>query len=618
VIGLILAGVAKANLAAGVAVLIVAALRRPLRARFGARAAYGLWLAPLAVAVAVLAPHPQMVTPITPIMAGAVAAADAFVAEGPDVAARDVVPDPQGLLFAVWLAGAAVMAGLLAWRQVRFVGSLGRLQPMAGAGGRLFRAQRDGVGPAVVGVLRPKIITPADFETRFGAPERALILAHEGAHLKAGDARANALACAIQCLGWFNPLAHLGAGLMRVDQELACDAAVIGRFPDARRTYAELLLKTQLATQPLPLGCHWPAGAEHPLKARIAMLRSPLPHRAMRGLGLCVAAATALGGATLAWAAQPGPHGSALAPTAVIANNGHLEPAQAAKLVGPGETVLCKPDDRRELHNCRILGTPFAAIATPADVAREWPAQAKKAGLTGWVTLRCTANYDDQRLEKCEGFHYGGAAERPDLKAAFEGAAVRVISVIRLKAHPGPGDMAMDATPKFFTIEFNDHPNMPGGAPPNPPPTRYPDFLPGPPVPARPRASADPVSRVPVAYVAPAPAAPVVVKPDWVAKPTGVEFADAYPADALKADLDGAATLACAVSLEGRLTDCKVADETPAQAGFGEAALKLSERFQLKPMSRDGQPVAGGRIRIPIRFVLPQGHAPAAPVETPR
>jgi beta-lactamase regulating signal transducer with metallopeptidase domain len=392
VIGLILAGVAKANLAAGVAVLIVAALRRPLRARFGARAAYGLWLAPLAVAVAVLAPHPQMVTPITPIMAGAVAAADAFVAEGPDVAARDVVPDPQGLLFAVWLAGAAVMAGLLAWRQVRFVGSLGRLQPMAGAGGRLFRAQRDGVGPAVVGVLRPKIITPADFETRFGAPERALILAHEGAHLKAGDARANALACAIQCLGWFNPLAHLGAGLMRVDQELACDAAVIGRFPDARRTYAELLLKTQLATQPLPLGCHWPAGAEHPLKARIAMLKSPLPHRAMRGLGVLMAAGLTLGAATLAWAAQPG----------------GLEPADAARRVGPGQEMDCKPDANRELHNCVIKGSPFAVIATAADMARAWPAEAR--GQPGWVVLSCTPNLTTGRFEACSGYHYGGAA----------------------------------------------------------------------------------------------------------------------------------------------------------------------------------------------------------------
>ena len=114
------------------------------------------------------------------------------------------------------------------------------------------------------------------------------------------------------------------------------------------------------------------------------------------------------------------------------------------------------------------------------------------------------------------------------------------------------------------------------------------------------------------------PAAPVLVKPDWVAKPTGADFADAYPADALKANLNGAATLACAVSLEGRLTDCKVVDEAPAQAGFGAAALKLSERFQLKPMTRDGQPVAGGKIRIPIRFALPQNHAPAAPAESPR
>ncbi len=122
--------------------------------------------------------------------------------------------------------------------------------------------------------------------------------------------------------------------------------------------------------------------------------------------------------------------------------------------------------------------------------------------------------------------------------------------------------------------------------------------------------------RVAIADAPPAPAArpaPVIVKPDWVVKPVGADIADVYPPEAVKAGLGGAATIGCAVSLEGRLVDCKVLDEAPAQAGFGEAALKLSERFQMKPMTRDGHPVSGGKIRIPFRFALPHPPQPVAP-----
>ena len=363
--GVILMGLLKANLAGAAAVVAVLAIRKLVRPRFGARAAYALWLAPLIAAAAVLMPHPPSAAPASPVVRSAQAAvtdmADVIVAQAP-AAARHADLDLTSLLFGIWLAGALAAAGLVLWRQRRFTVAMGRLTPSAVPG--VYRAQSAEAGPAVVGYFRPRIVAPADFETRFAADERRLILAHEEAHLRTGDATINALACALQCAGWFNPLVHLGVRALRIDQELACDASVIGRFPDARRAYAELLLKTQTIPQPLPLGCHWPAGADHPLKERIAMLKSPLPALSMRTMGVAVAAAISLGAGGLAWAAQPS----------------HLEPAEAAKLVRPGEAILCKPDANRELHNCEIKGSPFASIATAADVQREWPAEAKKAG----------------------------------------------------------------------------------------------------------------------------------------------------------------------------------------------------------------------------------------------
>ena len=51
-----------------------------------------------------------------------------------------------------------------------FMASLGRLQPLPTGG---WRAQHAGVGPAVVGVIGPRIVTPADFEASFAPAERS-------------------------------------------------------------------------------------------------------------------------------------------------------------------------------------------------------------------------------------------------------------------------------------------------------------------------------------------------------------------------------------------------------------------------------------------------------------
>ena len=77
----------------------------------------------------------------------------------------------------------------------------------------------------------------------------------------------------------------------RVDQELACDAAVIRGRPDARTLYGETLLKTQLAATPLPFGCYWPARGLHPLEVRIGLLKRR-KGVAVRSDGMAVVSAT--------------------------------------------------------------------------------------------------------------------------------------------------------------------------------------------------------------------------------------------------------------------------------------------------------------------------------------
>ncbi len=107
----------------------------------------------------------------------------------------------------------------------------------------------------------------------------------------------------------------------------------------------------------------------------------------------------------------------------------------------------------------------------------------------------------------------------------------------------------------------------------------------------------------------PAPAAapepPAIVGPTWVATPTAEEAQAVYPKAAADKRLEGRATLKCSVTAEGRLTGCASIAEEPAGLGFAAAALAIAPKFQMQTVTQDGAPVAGGVVRVPIRFANP-------------
>ncbi|MDG2530965.1 TonB family protein [Caulobacter endophyticus] len=393
----------RANLALAAAIVAVMLLRKPVRLRFGPLAAYALWLAaPLCALVSLIpvrAPTAMTFHQTIEISPRGLAAAAAASSRPFDLA--------DGLVLS-WAIGAALAVGLFVLRQLRFVRAAGRLTPLDGAPG-VLRGEHVDAGPLVLGALRPRIVVPADFETRFQGQARALVLAHEDVHLRRGDATINGLVVALQCLCWFNPLVHLAARAMRVDQEIACDAAVIARHPDARRLYAQTLLSTVLTAKTAPLGCHWPAAGPHPLKERLTMLNaaSLTPLRRKAGLALVALLASTAAGAV--WAANP------------------------------------------------------------------------------------------------------------------------------------------EVTPK-----------------------------------------------------------PIVSRPVWVQKPDIADLDRYYPAQAKAEKLAGRAVIGCDVTPQGELHRCKVASELPAGAGFGEAALQLSQHFRMDPTLPDGKPAGNGWVNIPINFQPPR------------
>jgi beta-lactamase regulating signal transducer with metallopeptidase domain len=265
-------------LSAGIA--LVAPLRPLLLRHLGAGGVYATWLlVPLLLAAAWL-PRPAQ----EPLLVALQAAGTTMTATTP---ALPVLPAGQAPAWlTLWLAGAALVATTQAVRQAR----LARQGPLLPAGS----------SPALVGLLWPQVALPIDFEQRFNAAERELILAHEQVHRDRRDNFWNLLACLLAALHWWNPLAWWAARRMRADQELACDAAVLATRPGATADYTRALLAAHDLTQHgAPMASRW--GTTHPLVERISMLNHA---RRLSGLGRMAIGALLLVAAGLGYALQ--------------------------------------------------------------------------------------------------------------------------------------------------------------------------------------------------------------------------------------------------------------------------------------------------------------------------
>lgn len=290
------AALIEAMLALTAALLLVLALRVPLRRWLGARVAYAAWCLVPAALLASALPAPQQAVEVewlAPMAEVGPMTADAIATTSASI-------DSSWLVLA-WLSGALLLAATLALRQLRFAGSIRPLLPH----GRRSYLSAGVSGPLLVGHWQPYIVLPLDFERRYAPEQQALMLAHERAHLESGDALASGIAALVACLAWCNPIAWWALRMFHFDQELACDARVLEGRPQLRRAYADAMLQTQLAEQraSAPLGCHWPAG--HPLKERIQMLTLNLPNPARRRRGLLLIAVLTLMLSLGVWAAQP-------------------------------------------------------------------------------------------------------------------------------------------------------------------------------------------------------------------------------------------------------------------------------------------------------------------------
>ncbi len=275
------------------ALALVLALRGTWRRAFGAGRAMPLWLLVPAAMFAVALPARVVVVASESTLAPLSVAPMATIAQ---VSPSMIEP----ALLALWLTG-VMFAALAFFRAQRgFLRELGELRRLRG---KLYLASGAGTSPVALGLLRSRIVLPADFRSRYSRVERALILRHEHSHLRRGDIFIGAIATALRIVFWFNPLVHLAATRLRQDQELAADADVLRAHPTARRRYATALLNAQLAVPGLPVGCLWQSS--HPIKERIMSIARPQPSSRRQRLGMAISFTLAFGCGLAAWAAQP-------------------------------------------------------------------------------------------------------------------------------------------------------------------------------------------------------------------------------------------------------------------------------------------------------------------------
>jgi beta-lactamase regulating signal transducer with metallopeptidase domain len=282
----------RAQAAVSLAVLLVLILRSSARRRIGVGLTYRLWL--LAPAAAFASPFPTL----SAFLQGPAAVVRAPVAATGSIGAVCL----QALtvngfwsgcalqLTWVWAAGAVAMVGLFGAAEARFR--------------RLARAGL--AGPAMVGVAAPRFVTPRDYRQRFTERERDLILRHERAHLVQGDPMANLLVAGFQVLFWFNPLIHLAAAQIRLDQELACDALVVEGRPKARRAYAQALVKAHLTGPQSALVCAWTPARRSLLEHRLRALSWGEVSLGRYMAGLVAVGGLAVSMAAAVWIAAPG------------------------------------------------------------------------------------------------------------------------------------------------------------------------------------------------------------------------------------------------------------------------------------------------------------------------
>jgi bla regulator protein BlaR1 len=221
------------------AVMTLAALAAEQGTRLARRAGRWTWALALVLTVALPLLAPTLAGQSPPPASGAPALAPTLVLSG--------LPATPAIRPSSWLPAGGAPGGIdsidrvaqLAW----LLASALTLAALAGANVALHRRRRTwqpgsvagapvlvsaDTGPAVVGVLRPQVVVPAWLLAAHPA-RQAIVMAHEAAHIAAGDQRLlAAMTLLLVAMPWNLPLWYQ-VHRLRLAIEVDCDARVLAQ-----------------------------------------------------------------------------------------------------------------------------------------------------------------------------------------------------------------------------------------------------------------------------------------------------------------------------------------------------------------------------------------------------
>ncbi len=169
------------------------------------------------------------------------------------------------VLSIVWATGFAGLIGLIVMRYRRLTRALGRADevdegPLRIAVEKLALRLGRGNPPPVLlsdavtspflfGLVRPRIVLPANLPEALSADQLEDVLLHELIHWRRRDVAAGWLQIFVQALFWFHPLVWLAGAQLRHERECACDEAALESGCSQARRYGESLLSVLLAAR---------------------------------------------------------------------------------------------------------------------------------------------------------------------------------------------------------------------------------------------------------------------------------------------------------------------------------------------------------------------------------
>ncbi len=307
------------------------------------------------------------------------------------VVARHVTVDTW--LLAGWSAASALVLATLAigWLQVRRrlrVSSEGEID-----GTRI--AVTDDIGPAVVGVIRPRIVVPRWLLAE-DASTQSVVLAHEVEHLRAHDVRVLGGALLIAALLPWNLPVWWQLGRLRLAMEVDCDDRVL-RAGQSRSSYGAVLLHVATRLIPLRAAAAGLSESASSLEKRIRRMHEPVRAQwrlLAAGLGSCslvlIAAAANVTAPQVSPLTALAEDGLPLLPTPVAAQKAD-EAALAQAVAHFYPELLQEPQDGRPyvwaVVNERGEVSQIEMDVRPSwdseeDFARSWEAHLQRQGVS--------------------------------------------------------------------------------------------------------------------------------------------------------------------------------------------------------------------------------------------